>query len=219
MVFFRKRGFYCPPAGDGRTIFPGRQHLKSAGPVARIRGRLTKNDIPHQQGSVIMETMVWTLFESPFGRIWLSSTGKELTGLRFVSGEELAMLEKHGRYSSTPFGEATRQLKAYFRGELRRFEIPIRLEGTPFQKAAWRELRKIPYGTTITYGEQAARMGNPKACRAAGAADRGNPISIIVPCHRVIGKNGKLTGFGGGRKMLDLKAELLTLEKVTGFRF
>jgi len=168
---------------------------------------------------MIMETMYWTVFESPFGRLWLVSSGKELTGLRFVSKGDLAKLEKSGRHSGIPFVEVARQLKAYFRGELRSFDIPIRLEGTPFQMAAWAQLRKIPYGATITYGEQAARMGNPKACRAVGAANRGNPISIIVPCHRVIGKDGKLTGFGGARKSLDLKAQLLTLEKATGFRY
>lgn len=166
-----------------------------------------------------METVFWTLFESPLGPILLTSNGGALTGLRFVSEVGPVSIEGSGKRARAPFAEVERQLKAYFRGGLKRFDLPIRLEGTQFQRAAWRELRKIPYGATITYGEQAARMGNPKACRAVGGANRENPIGIIVPCHRVIGSDGRLTGFGGGKKRLDLKAELLTLEKATGFRF
>ena len=165
-----------------------------------------------------METVFWTLFESNLGPILLTSNGGELTGLRFISGADPASIEGSGKRARAPFAEVERQLKAYFRGGLKRFDLPIRLEGTQFQRAAWRELRKIPYGATITYGEQAARMGNPKACRAVGGANRENPIGIIVPCHRVIGSDGRLTGFGGGNKRLDLKAALLTLEKAGGFR-
>lgn len=165
-----------------------------------------------------MDTIFWTLFESPLGPILLTSNGRELTGLRFVSGADPASIEGGEKRVKAPFAEVERQLKVYFRGELKRFDVPIRLEGTPFQRAAWRELRKIPYGAVITYGEQAARMGSPKACRAVGGANRENPIGIIVPCHRVIGSDGRLTGFGGGKKRLDLKAALLTLEKASGFR-
>ncbi len=165
-----------------------------------------------------MEPSFWTLFESPLGPILLASNGSELTSLRFVPEARPVSFEWSGKRARAPFAEAERQLKAYFRGELKRFDLHIRLDGTPFQRAAWRELRKIPYGATITYGEQAARMGNPKACRAVGGANRENPIGIIVPCHRVIGSDGRLTGFGGGKKRLDLKAALLTLEKASGFR-
>ena len=111
--------------------------------------------------------------------------------------------------------EVKRQLAAYFRGELKKFDVPLLLSGTDFQKAAWKELQKIPYGKTITYGEQARRIGRPKASRAVGGANRVNPVAIIVPCHRVIGSNGRLTGFGGG---LDVKEKLLELEKAGGFR-
>jgi len=165
-----------------------------------------------------MEPAFWTLFESPLGTILLTLNGGELTGLRFISEDDPVPFDRYGREAGAPFKDVERQLKAYFRGELKRFDLPMRLEGTPFQRAAWRELRKIPYGATITYGEQAARMGNPKACRAVGGANRENPIGIIVPCHRVIGSDGRLTGFGGGKKRLDLKAALLTLEKAAGFR-
>ncbi|MGA2081113.1 MAG: methylated-DNA--[protein]-cysteine S-methyltransferase [Holophaga sp.] len=102
-----------------------------------------------------------------------------------------------------------RQLEAYFRRELREFQVPLALRGTPFQLRVWAELQRIPYGTTISYLELARRLGDPKATRAVGTANGANPISIIVPCHRVIGANGSLTGYGGG---LDNKQRLLELE-------
>lgn len=108
------------------------------------------------------------------------------------------------------FAEARRQLDAYFAGALRSFDLPLDLQGTPFQLQVWRALLEIPYGETVSYGEQARRIGNPKGVRAVGLANGRNPISIIVPCHRVIGKNGSLTGYGGG---LDRKRFLLELEK------
>ena len=101
------------------------------------------------------------------------------------------------------------QLEAYFRGELRSFDLPLAPHGTPFQLEVWAELVRIPYGQTISYGELARRLGNPLLTRAVGTANGANPISIIVPCHRVIGANGSLTGYGGG---LPRKAELLRRE-------
>lgn len=106
--------------------------------------------------------------------------------------------------------EAARQLNAYFDGTLTDFDLPLLLEGTPFRMKCWQALRTIPYGETISYGEQARRIGNPKATRAVGGANHHNPISIIVPCHRVIGADGSLTGYGGG---VDVKAWLLTHEQ------
>ena len=106
--------------------------------------------------------------------------------------------------------EAVRQLDAYFAGTLRDFDLPLHLEGTPFRLRCWEALRTIPYGETISYGEQARRIGNPRALRAVGGANHHNPISIVVPCHRVIGADGTLTGYGGG---LDVKAWLLSHEK------
>jgi len=105
---------------------------------------------------------------------------------------------------------ARRQLEAYFRGELRQFDLPIAPRGTPFQLRVWAELLRIPYGATISYGELARRLGDPKLTRAVGAANGANPISIIVPCHRVIGADGSLTGYGGG---LEVKRGLLALER------
>lgn len=103
-----------------------------------------------------------------------------------------------------------RQLEAYFQGRLRAFDLPIAPRGTPFQLRVWAELRRIPYGRTISYGELARRLGDPKLTRAVGAANGANPISIIIPCHRVIGADGSLVGYGGG---LDVKRGLLALER------
>lgn len=106
--------------------------------------------------------------------------------------------------------EAKKQLLEYFAGERTVFDIPLSLTGTDFQLKVWDELKKIPYGKTVCYGDIAAAVNNPKACRAVGMAIHCNPVGIIVPCHRVIGKNGSLTGFAAG---LDIKQKLLTLEK------
>lgn len=105
--------------------------------------------------------------------------------------------------------EAVRQLNAYFDGTLTHFDLPLRMEGTAFRMKCWQALRTIPYGETISYGEQARRIGNAKAVRAVGGANHHNPISIVVPCHRVIGADGSLTGYGGG---VDVKAWLLAHE-------
>ncbi len=105
--------------------------------------------------------------------------------------------------------EAVRQLREYFAGKRTGFELPLAPQGTDFQRGVWRRLLEIPYGETISYGELARRVGNPKASRAVGAANGSNPIPIVIPCHRVIGANGKLTGFGGG---LPTKEALLALE-------
>jgi len=111
---------------------------------------------------------------------------------------------------SPAFAEVLRQLRAYFAGELENFDLPLAPEGTAFQKKVWDELCQIPYGETISYGALAKRIGNPNASRAVGLANGSNPIPIVIPCHRVIGSNGKLTGYGGG---LPIKEKLLALEK------
>lgn len=108
--------------------------------------------------------------------------------------------------------EAARQLDAYFAGTLTTFDLPLRMEGTAFRMQCWEALCTIPYGETISYGEQARRIGNPKAVRAVGGANHHNPISIVVPCHRVIGTDGTLTGYGGG---LGIKSWLLAHERLT----
>jgi len=105
---------------------------------------------------------------------------------------------------------AARELNEYFAGSRRAFTIPVAPRGTDFQRAVWSELQRIPFGATISYGELARRIGRPKAVRAVGAANGANPIPIVIPCHRVIGSNGKLTGYGGG---LDKKETLLAIER------
>ena len=111
---------------------------------------------------------------------------------------------------NTIFPDAVSQLAQYFEGRLKQFDLDLNPQGTDFQKKVWQALLTIPYGTTVCYGEIAQRIDNPKACRAVGLANKSNPIPIVIPCHRVIGKNGKLTGFAGG---LDLKQILLDLER------
>jgi len=153
--------------------------------------------------------MYYCYFESPVGNLLL--TGNELLeGLHFPLGKTRIEPEKDWIYKEELFLQAIDQLKAYFKGERTSFDLELNIQGTDFQKMVWKELVKIPYGETIYYGELAQRIGNPNACRAVGLANGKNPISIIVPCHRVIGKNGSLTGFGGG---LEAKKMLLDLEK------
>ena len=152
-----------------------------------------------------------TLMESPVGRLFLSGDEQELRALLFCGGGKGVPSPRKGTSSEAPFREVMRQLKAYFGKELKTFDLPLNPRGTPFQQAVWQELRKIPYGETISYKELAGRMGKPTACRAVAAANARNPISIIIPCHRVIGSDGSLTGYGGG---LEAKQHLLEIEGV-----
>jgi methylated-DNA-[protein]-cysteine S-methyltransferase len=125
----------------------------------------------------------------------------------FNSGIKL----KNYEYTETPLIKtASTQLTEYFSGKRKKFDFPIAFHGTEFQSAVWNALQKIPYGRTCSYGELAAMIGNPKASRAVGQANNRNPISIIVPCHRIIGHSGRLTGYNGG---LGIKEQLLELEK------
>ena len=148
-----------------------------------------------------------TSFESPLGPLLLLSDGESLTGLFMNERGVPAGSVEDG--DAAPFPLVRAQLAEYFAGQRQAFDLPITLRGTTFQRVVWAFLRDIPYGTTISYGELARRIGSPKACRAVGLANGQNPISIVVPCHRVIGSNGKLTGYGGG---LPNKKTLLALE-------
>lgn len=133
-----------------------------------------------------------------------------LEQIRFpVKGERKAP-GKGWAEDNTIFPNAVSQLAQYFEGRLKQFDLDLQPLGTDFQKKVWQALLTIPYGTTVTYGQIAEQIHNPKACRAVGLANKCNPIPIIIPCHRVIGKNGKLTGFAGG---LDIKQALLDLER------
>jgi methylated-DNA-[protein]-cysteine S-methyltransferase len=154
----------------------------------------------------------YTHFDSPVGSLLLVGRDGRLLEIRFPRKDGSSDPDPGWVESARPFDEAKRQLDAYFKGRLEEFDLDLAPEGTPFQLRVWGELRKIPYGETISYGELARRVGNPKASRAVGAANGRNPISIVVPCHRVIGSSGSLTGFGGG---LDRKRTLLDLESQT----
>ncbi len=150
--------------------------------------------------------MYFSLFTHPTGTLALIASEEGLEQIRFEGTPPAEAV----RCDDQPIlREASRQLDAYFLQELRDFDLPLILRGTPFQVRAWRALQQIPYGATRSYSEQARAIGTPDAVRAVGAANGRNPIPIVVPCHRVIGSNGKLTGFGGG---LPLKRWLLDLE-------
>jgi methylated-DNA-[protein]-cysteine S-methyltransferase len=151
----------------------------------------------------------YTTFESAVGPLLLTGHSTALHTVSFECSKRAAIPRADWRESRCAFGEVIRQLHAYFGGELRKFELPLAMEGTDFQVLVWNALRTIPYGETISYAQLAERIGNPKAVRAVGLANGSNPIPIIVPCHRVIGSDGSLTGFGGG---LPTKKMLLDLE-------
>jgi methylated-DNA-[protein]-cysteine S-methyltransferase len=156
------------------------------------------------------EDCFYSYCESPIGKLLLVSSERGLAQIWFEGKVHRALLDARPHENSTALRETVRQLRAYFAGELETFELDLAPEGTPFQQKVWSELLNIPFGETISYGELARRIGNPNASRAVGLANGSNPIPIIIPCHRVIGSNGKLTGYGGG---LPIKEKLLALEK------
>jgi methylated-DNA-[protein]-cysteine S-methyltransferase len=154
----------------------------------------------------VSEPLTAAVCDSPVGALIL--VGSE-DGLREVLWMERGLPPGEQDRSCAVLEDAARQLRAYFAGELRRFELPLDLVGTPFQVQAWRALADVPYGTTVSYGEQARRLGRPAAARAVGAANGRNPVPIVLPCHRIVGADRSLVGFGGG---LDRKAWLLAHE-------
>jgi methylated-DNA-[protein]-cysteine S-methyltransferase len=156
-----------------------------------------------------VSAVYYTTFESPVGPLLLAGDSLALRQVSFRSSKRSAPPQADWRQDQKPFAEVVRQLQAYFGGELKEFDLPLAMEGTEFQLRVWNALRAIPYGETISYTQLAGRIGNPKAVRAVGLANGSNPIPIIVPCHRVIGSDGSLTGFGGG---LSTKKMLLELE-------
>ena len=163
-------------------------------------------------------TTYYTYFDSPLQPLLLTSDGTALTGLFMVDHKHGPEVGRDWQQDACtlPFPETQRQLQAYFAGQLTAFDLPLATVGTEFQQRVWKALVGIPYGQTVSYGALAAQIGQPNASRAVGLANGRNPISIIVPCHRVIGANGKLTGYGGG---IGRKQALLALERKTpGFR-
>ena len=152
----------------------------------------------------------YTHLETPVGVLLLAADTSGLREIVFSKNGRPASPRPDWQENTAALRETIRQLRAYFSGELEAFDLPLAPEGTAFQQRVWKQLCEIPYGETISYGELARRIGNAKASRAVGLANGSNPIPIIIPCHRVIGSNGKLTGYGGG---LPIKEKLLALEK------
>lgn len=152
----------------------------------------------------------FTYVDTPVGRLLLAGNAEALHFVSFAGGSRAFGPRPAWTQADEPFAEARRQLAAYFAGDLRQFDLPLTFAGTDFQRKVWKTLQRIPYGETRSYGWLAREIGSPTASRAVGAANGANPLPIVVPCHRVIGANGALTGFGGG---IETKRFLLALER------
>lgn len=156
----------------------------------------------------------YTEFSSPIGTLRLYGTDVAVVGLFTEGHSNRPPMGAGGSLDGSPLRAARTQIEEFFSGRRRLFDVPVEPEGTPFQKRVWRELLAIPYGRTSTYGAIAARIGAPRAARAVGAANRCNPLSILIPCHRVIAASGAISGYGGG---VERKRFLLALEKQNPF--
>ena len=156
-----------------------------------------------------MSARLYTSFDSPIGELLLLGNDHALVGLHMTEGRRRVRVGPGWERYDETFAAVRAQLTEYFAGERIRFDVPLEMEGTPFQRGVWRALEDIPYGEAISYGELARRVGQPSAARAVGLANGRNPIAVIVPCHRVIGADGTLTGYGGG---MERKRILLDLE-------
>ena len=163
-----------------------------------------------------MIELCYTYIDSPVGSLLVAGDGQALHFLSFPTGQKSFDPRPNWRHSDAPFTEVRNQLNAYFSGDLRQFDLRLCLSGTVFQNSVWRYLPSIPFGETRSYGQLATALGRPKASRAVGAANGNNPLPIILPCHRVIGANGALTGFGGG---ISTKEYLLRHEGVLETRY
>ena len=155
------------------------------------------------------EKIVYTYLDSFVGKILVAQNERGLKTIWFMEGTKARAPEYGWYHEKNLKTEAVRQLRAYFEGELLEFDLTLLLDGTPFQKEVWKALQQIPYGETVTYGDIAKKIGRPKAARAVGGANGENYIPIVIPCHRVIGSSGHLTGFGSG---IDIKIALLEHE-------
>lgn len=156
---------------------------------------------------------LYTTIASPIGDLMLVGDGDALRGLYMLDGPRPMSPRAGWSEASAPFAAVRTQLDEYFGGQRTSFDVPLAMHGTPFQLSVWDALKEIPYGATASYGEIAHRVGEPDSPRAVGVANGSNPISVIVPCHRVIGADGSLTGYGGG---LERKRILLDLESGVG---
>jgi methylated-DNA-[protein]-cysteine S-methyltransferase len=156
------------------------------------------------------DAMDYDYIDTPIGPLLAAADAQGLRHIDFPGRTQGERIERSWRRSRRLLGSLIEQFAAYFSGELYTFDLPLAAQGTPFRRRVWEELARIPYGQTISYGELARRIGDPSASRAVGAANGANPLPIVVPCHRVIGSNGALTGFAGG---LPIKQWLLDHER------
>jgi methylated-DNA-[protein]-cysteine S-methyltransferase len=162
-----------------------------------------------------MTALLYTTLDSPIGELLLLGDGRSLRGLYMQEGRTAIRVRAEWREAEQPFAQTRIQLDQYFAGLRSSFDLPLTMRGSEFELRVWSALREIPYGESTNYGEIARRLGEPGAARAVGVANARNPIAVIVPCHRVIGADGSLTGYGGGlarkRFLLDLEAGALSL--------
>ena len=161
--------------------------------------------------------MLYTTFDSPIGELLAVGDDRALHGLYMQEGRTGTAVRSDWEPADEPFASVRAQLADYFAGRRTAFDVPLAMTGSPFQRRVWRALQEIPYGETLSYGELARRIGIPSASRAVGVANGHNPVAVIVPCHRVIGADGSLTGYGGGlarkRFLLELEAGVLQLDR------
>lgn len=168
-----------------------------------------RNKLPETPMHILKRELRYTYIPSPIGDLLVAGDADTLHLISFPTGSKTIRHADHWQRDDAAFTETATQLDAYFAGDLTEFDLPLTLDGTEFQNQVWRNLATIPYGQTASYGEMAKKAGRPKASRAVGAANGSNPLPIVLPCHRVIGSTGALTGFGGG---MDTKKFLLKLE-------
>jgi methylated-DNA-[protein]-cysteine S-methyltransferase len=170
---------------------------------------------PAGQTSQQTQPTHYTIINSPIGELLLLGNESALTGLHFSPYQWTSASTGDLPRDDGPFGAVIEQLREYFAGDRKTFDLALALKGTQFQQRVWAMLQEIPYGRTATYGELATQLGQPGAARAVGMANNRNPVAVIVPCHRVVGSNGALVGYGGGldrkRMLLELEAGVLAL--------
>jgi len=165
------------------------------------------------QATATAATVLYATLDSPIGELLLLGDGHSLRGLHMQGGRRPTAIRSSWERSPAAFAGVRAQLHEYFAGRLTTFDTPLDLRGNAFERRVWRALLEIPYGATVSYGELAREVGHPTAARAVGVANAHNPVAVIVPCHRVIGADGSLTGYGGG---LERKRLLLDLERGQG---
>ncbi len=176
----------------------------------------TFSDAPPKRNTKRVSAAIthYTFLETPVGRLLIAGADDVLMLINFPTGSQALKPRREWRRDDAMFVEAKRQLSEYFEGTRTEFSMAVEMDGTDFQKECWTALRRVPFGATVSYGELARRAGRPKASRAVGAANHANPLPIVVPCHRVIGADNSLTGFGGG---LETKLKLLALENPAAY--